>query len=58
MRYPQPTFLTGREKNTYYVIHLRENCHNLIDIYFTKVFFFRSYDMLAMLPRLKTAPPH
>jgi hypothetical protein len=25
---------------------------------FYKVFYFRCYDMLAMLPRLKTAPPH
>jgi hypothetical protein len=35
-----------------------ENCHNFIDIYFIKVFFFRCYDMLAMLTRLKTTPPH
>jgi hypothetical protein len=27
-------------------------------MYFIKVFFFGCYAMLAMLPRLKTTPPH
>jgi hypothetical protein len=37
--------------------HFENNLKTVTIYIYFKVFFFRCYDMLAMLPRLKTAPP-